>query len=72
MSNLTLTINLDSLTPTQLAALQVIVLAGGAAGGNERRAVLVAIDKAGFANCGDNFLPTCQEVADFLNGKGAK
>ena len=70
MTNLTLTINLDSLTPTQLASLNVVVLAGVKMGGDQVRAHL-AITSAGLANYGDDFLPTCQDVADFLNDKEA-
>lgn len=70
MSNLTLTVNLDSLTPTQLAALQVVVLAG-VKSGNDQKAAYQAVAGAGFANCGNDYRPTYLDVADFLNGKEA-
>ena len=55
MSNLTITINLDSLTATQLAALQSVALAGNVGYGLQRRAANDAISEAGRANCGDEY-----------------
>jgi hypothetical protein len=64
MTNLTLTINLDSLTATQLAGLQVAVLAGMS--GNERKDTFRAISAAGRANCGDDYPPEYKRVSNFL------
>lgn len=65
MTNLTLTINLDSLTATQLAGLQVAVLSG-IVDFKERRDVFQAISAAGRANCGDDYPPEYKRVSDFL------
>lgn len=70
MTNLTLTINLDKLTPTQLAALHVVVLAG-VRDVEDRITAHTALVKAGEANCGDDYWQTYPEVKTFLNGKEA-
>jgi len=70
MTNLTLTINLDSLTATQLAGLQVAVLVGMS--GNERKAAHLQISTAGRAHRGNEYNNEFYRVQDFLwnMGKG--
>ena len=64
MSNLTITINLDSLTPTQLAALHVVIVAG--MGGTKRKAANYKTLAAGMEKCGDEYPPEYKRVSDFL------
>jgi hypothetical protein len=65
MTNLTLTINLDSLTATQLAALQIVVMAG-IGDKREQNPAYYSILAAGLANCGYDYSPEFQRVSDFL------
>jgi len=70
MTNLTLTINLNSLTATQLAALHVVALAG-VRDVDDRITAQKTIVTAGEANCGDGYWQTYREIKNFLNGKEA-
>ena len=56
--------NLSSLTPTQLATLYVLMVKAGA-----HLDAFTEVEKAGYANCGQDFLDYICEAWDSMDSK---
>jgi hypothetical protein len=72
MTDLTLTVDLSKLNPTQLAALQSVVVVGMTIG-DEQSSVYHAIATVGREKCGRRYFPELERMFDLLqNGLGSK